>query len=454
MKTVPDRSETGVFYRGDSRSPDYIFRHGFEPQGTNMNLRDHLSFAGNSGFVSVSRSRPAVRRYVFGRSADGHTTGYLYIIAPHGVPRGYWLPEMYSRDGPVQRNQEFAVAGHIPGGSIAGAFVFQSGNWDNPTTWLPNSNYAYQRDQPFNPENTCLGRLCRIVSEALAWVCVGTPDPCIRDENERFISDQSAQTQVEQPIIDHQPIGQNNPAFEACNASDEEKCSSKSNSVESNYLNTANTAVLAASCLASLKSHFKRSEKEAATRPLIRDLDCSDIIDAWAYKNDLDCRYAEKKAHCTFSSRRMPIEEQMFKGLTVRAVIDMDWFSGTSGPIHVNFGNNQGTTLFESPDPGDSSNVTIDMRRVFGADEVALKALRDVEIYHSLHAGYWSASGGRDQFKIKSIEFEIHHVASDVKLLNDEYKDIESWMGQNSRVWPKMTWAGALNFRNWHVDLS
>lgn len=121
---APGGGEKGVFYRGDSRPPSIIFDTGFAPQGSDMSLRNHLSFAGNSGLVSLSRSPETAEQYAFGRSADKAQKGYIYVIAAKDVPDGYWVPGLYApeKNPAVRRNQEFAVAGAVRPESIAHAY--------------------------------------------------------------------------------------------------------------------------------------------------------------------------------------------------------------------------------------------------------------------------------------------------------------------------------------------
>ncbi|KJZ72512.1 hypothetical protein HIM_08036 [Hirsutella minnesotensis 3608] len=173
-KVVPDGTAAGFFFRGDSRPYTEVFQTGFTPQGNDMNLQHHLSFAGNSGYVPTSRSRPAASRYVYGRSGGQTDVGYLYVIAPMAnVPEGYWVPEIFSRDPAVQGNQEFAVAGAIPASAIAGVYVFRNGDRGAPREWIPNDNYAGRDSNRYDPNNdSCFKRFCKKVSGlARSWTC-------------------------------------------------------------------------------------------------------------------------------------------------------------------------------------------------------------------------------------------------------------------------------------------
>ena len=47
-----------------------------------MSLRNHLSFAGNSGYVSVTKSPSIAAAYAFGRTGSKLKKGYVYLISP------------------------------------------------------------------------------------------------------------------------------------------------------------------------------------------------------------------------------------------------------------------------------------------------------------------------------------------------------------------------------------
>ncbi|RDA94189.1 hypothetical protein CP533_6573 [Ophiocordyceps camponoti-saundersi (nom. inval.)] len=142
-KIVPDGSQPGILYRGDSRPPKDIFETGFEPQGDDMDLRRHLSFSGNSGYVSVSRSRHAAARYSFDRSGNKKEVGYLYRIAPHNLPDGYWIPGWY-RGPEIEGNQEFAIPGKIPMHSIHSARALYLREPSRKGEWIKNPQFQYQ----------------------------------------------------------------------------------------------------------------------------------------------------------------------------------------------------------------------------------------------------------------------------------------------------------------------
>ncbi|RDA85656.1 hypothetical protein CP532_3541 [Ophiocordyceps camponoti-leonardi (nom. inval.)] len=140
---VPDGSQPGIFYRGDSRPPKEIFETGFKPQGDDMDLRRHLSFGGNSGYVSVSRSRRAAARYSFDRLGNRKEVGYLYRIAPNYLPDGYWIPGWY-RGLEIEGNQEFAIPGEVPGYSIHSARALYLREPSRKGEWIKNPRFNDQ----------------------------------------------------------------------------------------------------------------------------------------------------------------------------------------------------------------------------------------------------------------------------------------------------------------------
>ncbi|KAF4509822.1 hypothetical protein G6O67_001764 [Ophiocordyceps sinensis] len=182
-KTVPDGSTVGVFFRGDSREPSEIFASGFAPQGSDMDLQRHLSLVGGSGYVSLSRSRPAASRYAHGRTGSLSETGHVYVVGPLDVPDGYWIPGVFSRDGAVRVNQEFAAGGAVPGSAVAGAYIFEYGNHVAPSRWIPNAGYAGRETASYSPlDDSCFKKFCSIVSGlANSWVCGGIPPRCAKE---------------------------------------------------------------------------------------------------------------------------------------------------------------------------------------------------------------------------------------------------------------------------------
>ncbi|MFI1963736.1 hypothetical protein ACH429_06295 [Streptomyces pathocidini] len=120
-------SSKGKAYRGDSRDPDKVFKEGFKSQGSDGNLDNHLSFRGNSGYVSTSLDKGAAQRYSFGRSSDpAHESGkgYLYKVDLSRVDQKMY--DVYGRHGgkdPAAKfNRELAVRGEIPSSAIKGAY--------------------------------------------------------------------------------------------------------------------------------------------------------------------------------------------------------------------------------------------------------------------------------------------------------------------------------------------
>ncbi|KZZ89413.1 Bordetella pertussis toxin A [Moelleriella libera RCEF 2490] len=138
------RSKQGVFYRGDSRPPEEVFEHGFEPMGTDADLSRHLSFSGNSRYVSLTRSRATAAAYAFGRTGGKTTVGYLYRLAPNDIGDGYWIPGML-KGAEVDFNQEFAVIGAVRRESIQGVYILQKEGDRVRKTWRPNPHFAYQK---------------------------------------------------------------------------------------------------------------------------------------------------------------------------------------------------------------------------------------------------------------------------------------------------------------------
>ncbi|KAM0744532.1 hypothetical protein ACQRIT_001021 [Beauveria bassiana] len=107
MMETSTTNRKGVFYRGDTRPPSVIFKEGFQPKGTDTVLDHHFRYSGESGFVSVSRSRNVARSYTTGHFSFSPKGGYVYVIAHNNVPDGYWLPGIYRKDGNVKMKNDW-----------------------------------------------------------------------------------------------------------------------------------------------------------------------------------------------------------------------------------------------------------------------------------------------------------------------------------------------------------
>ncbi|KAM3483227.1 hypothetical protein MY8738_003422 [Beauveria namnaoensis] len=127
MMETSTTNRKGVFYRGDTRPPSVIFKEGFQPKGTDTVLDHHFRYSGESGFVSISRSRNVARSYTTGHFSFSPKGGYVYVIAHNNVPDGYWLPGIYRKDGNVKMKNEFVVKGKIPPSSAKGGKVGKVG---------------------------------------------------------------------------------------------------------------------------------------------------------------------------------------------------------------------------------------------------------------------------------------------------------------------------------------
>ncbi|KAM3528351.1 hypothetical protein NHJ13051_002475 [Beauveria bassiana] len=144
---APGHGAQGVFFRGDSRPPSLIFATGFQPQGSDPSLINHLSFAGNSGFVSLTRNPHTAEQYAFGRTGSKKEKGYIYVIASKNVPDGYWLPGIYppEKNPAVHRNQEFAVLGAVPAESISHAYEVTRAKPSARMIKIKNEDYVLKR---------------------------------------------------------------------------------------------------------------------------------------------------------------------------------------------------------------------------------------------------------------------------------------------------------------------
>ncbi|WP_368860199.1 DUF6531 domain-containing protein [Streptomyces fildesensis] len=117
-------------YRVDTRHPDDIFRIGFEPRGTNMNLEEHVAGVSGtwteaSGFISTTSSHA----YAVTRSAGSR---YVYKIrdAAGGIDVNARIP-----GNTMAHEREIAFPGHVDPSHIEGC-------WHPDGTWVDNPGFG------------------------------------------------------------------------------------------------------------------------------------------------------------------------------------------------------------------------------------------------------------------------------------------------------------------------
>ncbi|KJZ80020.1 hypothetical protein HIM_00734 [Hirsutella minnesotensis 3608] len=172
-KEAHDGSPKGIFYRGDTRPPAVIFKEGFTPRGTDMNLDNHLNFKGESGYISVSRSRDEAIRYAFARQGEGVQKSYVYTIAPQNLHEGYWMPRLFPNKPDIVRADEYAVGGSIDPKSIQGVYDYQKTGSQEPvkTRFRRNGIFAFLT--------------CRRKTKRAEGACVPAPDIMPSDPSSR-----------------------------------------------------------------------------------------------------------------------------------------------------------------------------------------------------------------------------------------------------------------------------
>ncbi|KAJ6446348.1 putative transcriptional regulatory protein C8D2.12c [Purpureocillium lavendulum] len=152
--------ERGFYYRGDSRPPSVILAEGFASKGDDDLLQHHLNYnhwESRSAFVSVTRLKDVARGYAFGPTGRKTKTGYIYKLAPWGMPDGYWIPG----HRPSDQNVEFAARGTISPENIIGWYEVKAGatrkTWYG--TWTANQSYKWMwRDRMAKLGQICGGR--------------------------------------------------------------------------------------------------------------------------------------------------------------------------------------------------------------------------------------------------------------------------------------------------------
>jgi len=122
---------TQPLYRGDGRSPDAIFKEGFQPRGTSTDLQSYVDTNSASAFVGTSKSQAEAAGFA---SAN---EGYVYQIDPSnlsGVDVNSAYPgNIYAHE------QEVAFSGGIPKEAIISAQKALPGGGLGPI--IPNPYY-------------------------------------------------------------------------------------------------------------------------------------------------------------------------------------------------------------------------------------------------------------------------------------------------------------------------
>lgn len=123
---IPDHT-----YRGDSRSPDEIFKKGFEPRakGSDTSLEDYANNNTPSDYVGTSKDPDVAQDF-----ADSE--GYVYIVKPD---KGIDVNKELGNRSPFPNEQEVVIPGGVKPEKIKGATpVNEDGSLGNSTTLNPN----------------------------------------------------------------------------------------------------------------------------------------------------------------------------------------------------------------------------------------------------------------------------------------------------------------------------
>ncbi|MGW1199622.1 scabin-related ADP-ribosyltransferase [Streptomyces sp. NPDC002536] len=110
-----------VVYRSDTRGPDEIFKIGFEPRGSNMDLMEHASgWSKDSGYVATTKYESIAK----GRGGNVYQIDGIFGIDVNEA----WPENVYADE------EEIAIPGRIDPSRIIGVRLRNG-------TWLPNPNY-------------------------------------------------------------------------------------------------------------------------------------------------------------------------------------------------------------------------------------------------------------------------------------------------------------------------
>jgi hypothetical protein len=116
--------ETGL-YRGDMRSPDEIFKSGFESKGTNTDIVDYVETNTPSKLVGTSKAASEALKKV-------NTKGYVYVVGNNGagLDVNNYYKAIEGRENPYASEQEVIFEGKIPSSQIQGAYPVINGKID------------------------------------------------------------------------------------------------------------------------------------------------------------------------------------------------------------------------------------------------------------------------------------------------------------------------------------
>ncbi|ODA81255.1 hypothetical protein RJ55_04219 [Drechmeria coniospora] len=401
-----DPNTAGVFLRGEDRNPAHVFELGFAPRGDDANLQHHLSFAGNSAYVSVTRSRRTARNYAFGRrggSGEG-SVGFVYVIYPDRMPDGYWIPHIYPADRAVHLNWEFAVAGAIPPSAIHGAFAFRPDEPD-PFSYVVNPNYEPGRAGAYDPSlDFSMRQAHSILFVGCAAMVLGS----------------------------HARLPRSVPEIGA----------------DAGGRGDAHDAAAVA-----VSKPYRREEGVNGR--------CDAVVGAWVANHGLACEHAAGQGTCKLRVVTAEDSKDRFDHLNVRLELSDDWWAGAYGRIGIHFGRpSANVTLFRSPDGGSFAQMNVNVTRIFGTDRPSLRSLERLVITQHLHGSQFN-----DQFEIRGILLRAHHVESGLHLEVAKYRAVETWStkielprtrgrkgdGPRSPSYGGEAWSGEVKLEDWHV---
>ena len=128
------RSKTKTLYRGDSITPDIVFKEGFKPKGRHGDALLHHKFNSMPGdFVSTSKDINVSMDYA---TAEGMQDGYIYITHADDYID---MNTIYGEELAHPHDREFLIKGRIEASQIEGAIPIDKNYVMGD--FIPNPNY-------------------------------------------------------------------------------------------------------------------------------------------------------------------------------------------------------------------------------------------------------------------------------------------------------------------------
>ncbi|AUH51245.1 hypothetical protein CXB49_10695 [Chromobacterium sp. ATCC 53434] len=110
----------GRLYRGDSRPPQYIFKYGFLPKGSNRDMANHFAGLPDSAFVSFTKRKEVAANFAGFRALDTSAgrIGFIYKL-----DKLDYAADLTASSLRVNDYAEVVALSPVPGDRVKGAYI-------------------------------------------------------------------------------------------------------------------------------------------------------------------------------------------------------------------------------------------------------------------------------------------------------------------------------------------